>query len=108
MSSFAYLDEVHATGVRVYRYRAGFLHQKVWLIDNEYAVVGTTNLDNRSFRLNFEVSGLVRDRHFAQQVETMLVRDFAESRLLKSTELSSRSWWFRLAVRCAYLLAPIQ
>ena len=108
LSSFAHLDDVHATGVRVYRYRTGFLHQKVWLIDDDYAIVGTTNLDNRSFRLNFEVSLLARDQRFAQQVEAMLVRDFAASRLLRAREFSDRPWWFRLAVRCAYLMAPIQ
>ena len=108
LSSFAFLDDVHATGVRVFRYRAGFLHQKVWLIDREYAIVGTTNLDNRSFRLNFEVSVLVKNQDFACQMQRMLERDFGQCRLLRARELSDRPWWFRLAVRCAYLLAPIQ
>jgi cardiolipin synthase len=108
LSSFAFLDDVHATGVRVYRYRAGFLHQKVWLIDNDCAMVGSTNLDNRSFRLNFEVNVIARDQRLATQVEGMLVKDFAASRLLQPGEFSDRPWWFRLAVRCAYLLAPVQ
>jgi cardiolipin synthase len=94
--------------VRVYRYRAGFLHQKVWLIDNDCAMVGSTNLDNRSFRLNFEVNVIARDQRLATQVEGMLVKDFAASRLLQPGEFSDRPWWFRLAVRCAYLLAPVQ
>lgn len=108
LSSFAYLEEVQSVGINVYRYHAGFLHQKVWLIDDDCTIVGTTNLDNRSFRLNFEVGILTLDVAFADQIETMLMADFAQSRLLGPQQLSGRSWWFRLAVRCAHLLAPIQ
>jgi cardiolipin synthase len=70
-------------------------------------VVGTANLDNRSFRLNFEVGLTIRDRNFAAQVETMLVNDFANSALVERGQLAKRGLLFRLAVRCAYLLAPI-
>lgn len=108
LSSFAYLDDVQSTGIQVYRYRAGFLHQKVWLIDDDCAVISTSNLDNRSFRLNFEVSVVVCHPQFASWVEDMLMADLAESSLLPPNQLSDRPWWFRLAVRCAYLLAPIQ
>jgi cardiolipin synthase len=107
LSSFANLDEVQNTGIHVYRYQAGFLHQKVWLMDDDCAVVGTANVDNRSFRLNFEVGLVIRDREFAQGVEKMLVADFARSVLLPRGELASRSLMFRIAVRCSYLLAPI-
>lgn len=108
LSSFAYLDDVQSVGVAVYRYRAGFLHQKVWLIDQDCAFVGTPNLDNRSFRLNFEVGVLTLDAAFAREVEAMLTADFARSRHLQPQPLAARKWWFRLAVRCACLLAPIQ
>jgi cardiolipin synthase len=107
LSSFANLDEVQNTGIKVYRYQAGFLHQKVWLMDDDCAVVGTANVDNRSFRLNFEVGLVIRDRAFGRQVEAMLVDDFARSILLPRGELASRSLLFRIAVRCSYLLAPI-
>ena len=40
-------------GVGVYLYEPGFMHQKVALVDRDFAVVGTANFDNRSFRLNF-------------------------------------------------------
>jgi cardiolipin synthase len=107
LSSFANLDEVQSTGIHVYRYQAGFLHQKVWLMDDDCAVVGTANVDNRSFRLNFEVGLVIRDRGFAAEVEKMLVADFERSILLPRGELASRSLLFRIAVRCSYLLAPI-
>lgn len=107
LSSFANLDEVQRTGIKVYRYQAGFLHQKVWLIDDDCALVGTANLDNRSFRLNFEVNVVTHNRDFAARISTMLENDFARSRLLPRGELATKGLLFRLAVRCSYLLAPI-
>ncbi len=107
LSSFANLDEVQRTGIKVYRYQAGFLHQKVWLVDDDCALIGTANLDNRSFRLNFEVNVVTRNKEFAAQVETMLLKDFSHSELIPRGELAARNFIFRLAVRCAYLLAPI-
>jgi cardiolipin synthase len=107
LASFANLDEVQGTGVKVYRYQAGFLHQKVWLVDDDCALIGTANLDNRSFRLNFEIGVIANDRVFAERVATMLQVDFDRSRLLGRGEVAKRSWFFRLAVRCSYLLAPI-
>jgi cardiolipin synthase len=70
--------------------------------------VGTANLDNRSFRLNFEITIVVDDRSFASQVEEMLDRDFAKSTLAEPEDLANRSFWFRLAVRVARLMAPLQ
>ena len=43
-------------GVKVYRYTNGFLHEKIILMDDRIAGVGTVNFDNRSFRINFEVT----------------------------------------------------
>jgi len=77
------------------------------LMDDDCAVIGTANLDNRSFRLNFEAGLVVHDRDFAQQVEAMLNTDFANSTLVQRDALASRSLLFRIAVRCSYLLAPI-
>src|SRR3546814_2806788 len=56
-----------------------FLHQKVVLIDREISAIGSANLDNRSFRLNFEVMLLTVDISFATEVEQMLENDFAQA-----------------------------
>ena len=95
-------------GIRVYRYLPGFLHQKVMLIDDQAASVGTVNLDNRSFRLNFEITALVADRAFAAEVANMLEADLAHCREVTLQELRSRSLWRKLISRGAYLLAPVQ
>jgi cardiolipin synthase len=107
-SSFSYLQEAENAGIKIYRYELGFLHQKVMLIDDDAAAIGTVNFDNRSMRLNFEITMLLIDKEFARDVEVMLEQDFANSRRASATEYTEASLWFRLAVRVARLLAPIQ
>lgn len=107
LSSFSYIDETAPAGVRFYRYRPGFLHQKVILVDDELAAVGTANFDNRSIRLNFELMLLVANREFASAVAAMLEQDLAQCRQLGPDELATRSLWFRVAVRLARLLSPV-
>lgn len=108
LAAFSYFADAGATGVRFYRYTDGFLHEKVMLIDDSVAAIGTANLDNRSFRLNFEVTGVVLDAAFAADVERMFEHDFQSARPVPRDELATRPFWFRLAVRLATLTAPIQ
>jgi len=108
LAAYSYFDDSMATGVEFYKYTDGFLHQKVVLIDDQVAAVGTANFDNRSFRLNFEITGVVRDRVFAAEVERMLEEDFRRSRRVPAGELAGKPWWFRFGVRLATLTAPIQ
>lgn len=51
-----YWDELLAAGVKIYEYKRGMMHAKMLLADNEWATIGSANLDNRSLRLNFEVA----------------------------------------------------
>jgi cardiolipin synthase len=108
LSSFSFLEETEKADVKIYRYQPGFMHHKVILVDDALAAVGTANLDNRSFRLNFEITVLVDDREFAAQVAEMLNRDFQRCKLAKSEDLAHRSFWFKVAVRVARLMAPVQ
>ena len=108
LAAFSYFDEVKKTGVRFYRYTDGFLHQKAVLIDDQAAMIGTANFDNRSFRLNFEVTAVIADSVFIGDVERMFEADFARSREMESDELEDRSFWFKLGVKLARLTAPIQ
>ena len=108
LAAFSYLDESVSTGVRFYRYEDGFLHQKVMLIDDGTAAVGTANFDNRSFRLNFEITAVVTDPDFAAEVEAMFEDDFQQSRLMESDEYARKPWWFRFGVKLARLTSPVQ
>ena len=106
-AGYAYVPELVDQGVKLYRYRGGFLHQKALLVDDDLAAIGTANLDNRSFRLNFEILLLVANTGFATSVEHMLAGDFDRSVQIDAEEVSDRAWWFRAAARGARLLSPI-
>jgi len=108
LTAYTYFEEVAQTGVRFFRYTDGFLHEKVMLIDEDVSTVGTANFDNRSFRLNFEITGIVKDRDFASGIEKMFIDDFSHSREMTREDISSMSFGFRLATRFARLTAPIQ
>ena len=108
LAAFSYFEPAGATGVRFFRYTDGFLHEKAVLLDDRAGAVGTANFDNRSFRLNFEVTAVIQDSAFAREMEAMFEADFANAREVDRFELQKRPWWFRFAVRLAALTSPIQ
>lgn len=106
LASFAYFDDLCRVGVDVLQYTEGFMHQKVFVVDETLAAVGTTNMDNRSFRLNFETMALFFDKGAAQAMAEMLERDFERSRSLERS-LEEQHWSIRLFAPVARLLAPV-
>jgi len=108
LSAFTYYPKLRAAGVKVWRYQPGFMHQKVLLADDDFAIVGSVNLDYRSFMLNFELSAAVHDRAFAADVETMFLADFDRSRPEDLRAFEDGSLAFRLKCRAAALMSPEQ
>jgi cardiolipin synthase len=92
------------SGVRIFEYGPGMTHVKVLLVDDLWAVIGTTNVDNRSFEHNDEVNVAIRD----PQVATRLTADFVADRE-HSCEIALNSWghrpiWEKLIGRVAWIL----
>lgn len=108
LTHWAYIKELKRLGVSLFWYEKGFLHQKVVLVDDELATIGTANFDNRSFRLNFEITLLIKNKEFAGSVARMLEDDFAGSPEIIDEELINKSFGFNFLVRAAQLTAPIQ
>ena len=106
-ASNVYLSELKELGAKIFFYDKGFMHQKVMLIDDRLAIVGTVNFDNRSFRLNFEVTGAVADKDFAGELERMLLDDLSHSTELVDYNLDEQSTWERFKARGASLMAPV-
>lgn len=104
---YAYLPEVERAGVEVWLYEPGFMHQKVALVDRDFAVVGTANFDNRSFRLNFEATVVARDEAVCDDVAAMLERDFERATRITQADLEAKSFGFRFAANLTQLLAPV-
>ena len=104
LANWSFTRDLLPAGVKVYRYQGGFMHQKVFIMDEEFAGVGTANFDNRSFRLNFEITVLTRDTAFTRQVQEMLQTDLDHSRRVDACEFKepkapeelkkkNRPWW---------------
>lgn len=108
LSIFSIAQDLIKVGIKIYRYQNGFLHQKVFLIDDSAAAVGTANLDNRSFRLNFEITAIGFGEKFVQNVEDMLVEDFDHAFEMTMEFIQKKPFYFKLASHAAYLTAPVQ
>lgn len=102
-----YSMEAMKKGIRVFNYIQGFIHQKVVLVDDDMAAIGSANLDNRSFRLNFEIMALILDKGFAGQVENMLLSDFAVSTERTVADTKKYPTIYKLGMGIARLLSPI-
>ncbi|MFC3418833.1 cardiolipin synthase [Salinicoccus hispanicus] len=94
-------------GAHVHIYEKGFLHQKVMMIDDEVLSVGTTNIDVRSFLLNFEVNAFIYDEKEAQQYRRIFETDIKDCSLLTVEKYAARSKWIRMKESLANLISPI-
>ncbi|AKG74774.1 cardiolipin synthase [Salinicoccus halodurans] len=94
-------------GAEVHIYEKGFLHQKMVMIDDEVLSVGTTNIDNRSFLLNFEVNAFIYDAEQAGKYRETYEQDIKNSTLLTEEIYDSRSKWIRIKEGFANLISPI-
>jgi cardiolipin synthase len=79
-------------GIEIYEYQPALLHAKTMVVDGAFALVGTTNLDNRSFALNEEVNLIVHDAAIAGQLEKAFREDLKYSKKLHYEEWKSRPW----------------
>lgn len=77
------------------------------LIDSEISAIGSANLDNRSFRLNFEVMLLTVDSDFAARVESMLIADFEQAYEIAKEESREIHRLQQVGMRIARLISPI-
>lgn len=107
LAAYTFFDPLIEAGVRIFRYQPGLMHGKFFLFDDAGAAVSTVNLDNRSLRLNFELTALVVDVAFNKQVSDMFEEDFANSHEMENDVFANKPFWFRIAARAAYLFAPV-
>jgi len=91
-------------GIEIFEREGTVLHAKVMLIDDDWAVIGSANLDNRSFHRNYEVNVIVDSPGFGNQVAAMFDTDLARSRRITLEEHEGRS---RFAKFVEWLLAPL-
>jgi len=86
-------------GIEIYEREKTMLHAKVMLIDDYWSVIGSANLDQRSFHRNYEVNVIVDSHEFGRQVAAMFATDLALSRRIVLDEHERRGWFIRLLER---------
>jgi cardiolipin synthase A/B len=104
LASHAYYEELMRAGVRIYEYQQTMMHTKHAVVDGEWSVVGSANMDIRGNALNEENVLGILDAEFGRQIEETFLRDLAKS---KEFHLAgwSRRWWERPFDRAATLFA---
>jgi cardiolipin synthase len=108
LASIAYAFRMVKHGIDVYRYPEGFLHQKVILVDDKIAGVGTVNFDNRSFRINFEITMWFTHERMIGDVEKMLKRDFSDAYKIDINRRGGQQTvMMRFLTQAARLFSPI-
>ena len=91
-------------GVEIAEYQPTMFHVKGLVVDELLASVGSTNFDNRSFRLNDEANLNVLSRDFAREQRIVFERDWAQGRRITLEQWQQRPWWEKLIERTAALL----
>ncbi len=91
-------------GVRVYRYHRTLLHQKVWTIDGEHALIGSVNFDERSFDLDDQITLAVADRSLTRAIDERFVAELAHATEVDPERWRSRPRTQKLSDALAYVL----
>lgn len=106
-ASRSYFPELLEAGVKVYEYERGFMHSKIIIVDGELASIGTSNMDMRSFHLNFEVNAFLFRTKSTQKLVAEYLNDLEYSIQLDLKTFGERHIGFRLLESTARLLSPL-
>ncbi len=105
-ASKANYNSLLKAGVEIYLYKKGFVHAKSMVTDSKLSMVGTANMDFRSFELNFEVNAIVYDEEFARNLRKVFFDDLANAEKIDPDKWYVRRITTRLFERMARLLSP--
>ena len=103
----SYIESLLRAGVEVYYYQHNFLHSKAIVIDKYLSIVGTANMDNRSYEQNFEIAAFVYGEKTAKCLVEGFDRDMESSRQLNVNIWRHRKWYKRYVESLARLISPL-
>ena len=106
-ASRSYMDDLLAAGVKIQQYRDGLLHTKSMVVDRAFSVFGSVNLDMRSLRLNYEITLMVYDAEFSQQLRALQDQYLAHAVPMDLKTHEQRPLRERLMVNAAQLVSPL-
>lgn len=107
LASHSFLDIMLRAGVKVNFYTPGFLHSKLLIIDDCLTMVGSANMDFRSFEHNFEINAFIYDRDFNARISEIYEHDATHCRAVIASQWFRRPRSRRLAESCMRLFSPL-
>jgi cardiolipin synthase len=106
-SSRSYYADLLNSGVRIAEFHGGLLHTKSLLVDQKAAIFGSVNFDQRSLRLNFEISLIVYDEVFSAGLEKLVESYIAQSNFVDPKTWAKRPKWHHYLENAAHLTSPL-
>lgn len=105
-SRFYFLDLLES-GVKIYLYTKGLIHAKTMVVDDSLSIVGTANMDLRSFELNFEINAHIYSEKVNARMTEIFFEDLANSKMIKLEEWGKRNRVRVFLEGLARILAPL-
>lgn len=94
-------------GIKIYKYKNGFLHAKTVIVDDKMCSIGSANFDFRSFKLNFEVNAFIFDKYETNKLSEIFKNDMNNSCLFTYEMFKQQSVWIKFKQSISRLLSPI-
>ncbi len=107
LCSKSYIREMLEAGVQFFFYRKGFLHSKTIVVDDVLSIVGSANMDFRSFEQNFETTAFIYDHKIAASMLKTFLEDQANSNIILLPEWLDRSLYEKTKESFARLFSPL-
>ena len=103
----SYYGDLLRAGVEIYFYKKGFIHAKTVVSDAQLSIIGTANMDHRSFDLNFEVNTIIYDAGFASQLRDVFYEDLKNSQRIDAVEWFKRPLYKQFPEKVARLMSHL-
>jgi cardiolipin synthase len=103
----SYYADLLTAGVEIYLYNKGFVHAKTLVADKKVAIVGTANMDYRSFDLNFEVNAIVYDEELANELSDVFYEDTKYAEKIDLVSWNSRPVHMQMLEKTARLVSSL-
>ena len=107
LSSRSYFTELMEAQVKIYLFQKGFNHSKVISIDGNFCIIGSANMDNRSFEHNFEISAITYNPDVTRQIEEQFLADLKDCKLLQLKRWEKRAHKEKISEAFARLFSPL-
>jgi cardiolipin synthase len=106
-ASRSYYENLLSAGVRIFEYKGGLLHTKSLTLDGEISLIGSANMDRRSFELNYENNILLYDSSLTENILQRQKEYIASSRPVTVEMVEAWTWYQRLWNNAIAMLGPV-